>query len=840
MKPHFLQLSIRLAASVLVLFTTVKVQAYYPYWERTGYLAVQPTRMVVGDFDGDGRPDIAGVFSDYFLRLSRTTAEGTIGPFIEVFATSSLVGLVVSDVDGDNKPDLIGIESATNRVFVLRSNGDGTFASAKFTALDFVPAELVAAHFNADGRVDLAIRSADSSLVVILLGDGTGGFAESSRFSIAASSYRIAVGDVDGDGKTDLLVAQQSPEVRRVHFGTGDGALGAVVEISAAARSTQIVLSDLDADGDLDVISTEATTGTVTVVLNTGSRTFAYPHLYSIPSGWASHDLAIFDATGDGKRDVIVPLTSGVDGAIATFRGHGTGLFADPALYKVVHPLKLQVGDFNLDGRPDMAVRESGGISIARNRSGDSRVGARLVTPVISVGQSATIEASAGRAVFGDIQAPPVTGELVLSHGGLPIATMPIEGETSSLTIEGLSQGEHEFIVTYEGDLNHRPSVSTPLIQRVLITTTTTTLTRENGEGSIVFGQSLFLQGSVTSPLPDPITGTLRLHGTGEFAETRQAPQSAWMMPLPAGTYDLTVGYSGDASHPPSLSTVFSQVVLRAESSVTCSPGAVRYGQTGLCSASVNPRYSAAYPSGAVKVYSGSTLVASGILSSGADSDISLPVMPAGTHHLRLVYEGDDNYNRSESTFAFKVIPPDVFHLEVSASGNSIVARGYPLVTTNRRFDIWMKVNTGGWSRIAQGWASPYATWQASPDSVFAFRMEEFDVEGNHLSTSNVDFAMLGSFSDDPVMSGSTIKAAHIAEILTKLNVMSAAIGLAPIALPDAGKGQPVRASHVAALGNALNDLRIYFGAPTLVLDGAVSGGVIRSRHIQDLRDAVH
>jgi hypothetical protein len=164
-----------------------------------------PQSLSVGDFNDDGKPDLA--VGDNLGGVSQTVTvllgngDGTFQTG-EPFATPTgfSVTFVVGDFNGDGTPDLAGA-SGNNRMALLLGNGDGTFQSGITTEVSSGAGAFAAADFNCDGKLDLAISGTGG--VTVLLGNGEGAF-HAVRGSDGTGI--LAVADFNGDGKPDLAI----------------------------------------------------------------------------------------------------------------------------------------------------------------------------------------------------------------------------------------------------------------------------------------------------------------------------------------------------------------------------------------------------------------------------------------------------------------------------------------------------------------------------------------------------------------------------------------------------------------------------------------------------------
>ena len=179
---------------------------------RDSRVGLRPTAMAVGDFNLDGRPDVAlaGPIPDAvdgFLTVLPGLGDGSFGDAIQTRFTGYPSALVSGDWDQDGRPDLAltSISSPAN-VQTFRGRGDGTFESGHTVASagpNSFLFTMVTGDMDGDGTADLVVSDIQSIRLILLRGDGHGGFGGPSYFQnrYAAS---LAIGDVNGDGRPDL------------------------------------------------------------------------------------------------------------------------------------------------------------------------------------------------------------------------------------------------------------------------------------------------------------------------------------------------------------------------------------------------------------------------------------------------------------------------------------------------------------------------------------------------------------------------------------------------------------------------------------------------------------
>ncbi len=134
-----------------------------------------PACAVVGDFNGDGVPDLAVSGTEgTAITVLLGKGGGIFGPPVSYIVGTSGDGLAVGDLNGDGKLDLV--VSDGNRIGVLLGNGDGTFLPPIFSNVPGPLNAVAIADFNGDGKADVAVANSDSS-VEVLLGGATSGLS---------------------------------------------------------------------------------------------------------------------------------------------------------------------------------------------------------------------------------------------------------------------------------------------------------------------------------------------------------------------------------------------------------------------------------------------------------------------------------------------------------------------------------------------------------------------------------------------------------------------------------------------------------------------------------------
>jgi len=213
-----------------------------------------------------------------------------------VYPAPGLTSLVIADFNGDGKPDIAAVAWSSDFLVVFLNQGQRRFRQQRFPLLPG-PRDLVAADFDKDGKLDLAITIYSSNLVEVLRGNGKGGFTPWQRFhSQGLIPYHLKAGDLDKDGRIDLVVGNRGPSDNVSYFrNTPQGfryAGNATTLTQAKGETTadeirDVLLTDIDQDGKLDLLAAGHVSHKVILWRGTGltdfSKAFAAPVELTFP-----------------------------------------------------------------------------------------------------------------------------------------------------------------------------------------------------------------------------------------------------------------------------------------------------------------------------------------------------------------------------------------------------------------------------------------------------------------------------------------------------------------------------------------------------------------------------
>lgn len=317
--------------------------------------------LAIADFNRDGNLDIA-------LSAYNTTGFGAVlfgnGDGTFRFGTNLGVngGVATADFNGDGIPDILFVTNNSSdtvgSLVVLLGNGDGTFQSPIITDAGAVLAQagFAVGDVNGDGKPDVVAVDQAGTGLFVYLGNGDGTFKPLSP-DLAIQGSGVFLGDFTGNKRLDVVVNANPNENPgfEVALGNGDGTFQSPISTSGG---TALAVGDFNNDGNLDILAQDG------ILLGNGNGTFQPPIQNSLFAGLSPTAGAVADLNGDGKLDVVVMG----GGFIGVFLGNGDGtataVLPDYLLPVLDYSSVIAVADFNNDRKPDIVADANGVLSV--------------------------------------------------------------------------------------------------------------------------------------------------------------------------------------------------------------------------------------------------------------------------------------------------------------------------------------------------------------------------------------------------------------------------------------------------------------------------------------------
>ena len=304
-----------------------------------------------------------------------SNGDGTFRPPVDYPAGDNPHSIALGDFNGDGFPDIVVANEGFfvhdqfqpgTTVTVLMNNGDGTFGTPQTFDTGIIPEGVAVGDFTGDGRI--SIVTADNGFdpipgdIGFLRGNGNGTFQQPVFLNVApggATARSVAVADLTGSGHLDIVSAVEGTDNGvSVILGNGNGTFRNGVTYPHAAvtdsLSLHVALGDFNGDGHPDIVITSflGTDPGIDVLVNNGDGTFQPPT--EILGGSATGVMTVGDFTGDGSSDLA--FVSGLGGVAIFLRQPGGLLKAPTTLNTGAGTSSLQTADLNQDGTADLIV----------------------------------------------------------------------------------------------------------------------------------------------------------------------------------------------------------------------------------------------------------------------------------------------------------------------------------------------------------------------------------------------------------------------------------------------------------------------------------------------------
>ena len=436
--------------------------------------------VIVADFDGDGRPDVAAAsvttpsVGDSKISWYRNLGDSTFSPAILISnAALNPSSIVAADIDADGRIDLVSASSKDNMIAWYRNVGGAPGALFGYNAASPAANQRVisrsakyafsvtVADVNGDGLWDVVSASFFDSKIAYYLNRGGGAFGYSPTTPTAnqhvistagEAPSCVAAGDLDGDGIADLAVTSVNDDTLAWFKGgydeSGDPTFTRYVLSTDLPRAFTVTIADMNKDRRPDLLVASPFGGKISYFKNVTAQGslaesfFAPEQIVSSEARGVASAVAA-DLNRDGNLDLVSPLL--LDDRIIWFPSNGVDengdiTFGAEALVSsgTQGPIAVAAADFDGDGVLDVTSASQL----------DSKVAVFLNAGEFDgdVTQEPTLIAPA----TGTVTTTPVTVSYTLPEDALPgsVVVSFTSGATSRelvLASEGESAGTHTF-----------------------------------------------------------------------------------------------------------------------------------------------------------------------------------------------------------------------------------------------------------------------------------------------------------------------------------------------------------------------------------------------------------
>jgi hypothetical protein len=318
--------------------------------------ATQPDAVAVGDFNGDGLPDIA--VADFGTSQLSIFLAQSAGGYAKPLVYSTISGtgpnqtgqnpisIAVGDFFGTGRLSIAVASQRNNNVTIFQNTGNSgqsMFSLSGTAATGQTPTQILAGKFTTDGKVSLIVSHNGQGRrsnpgITFLRGNGDGTFQAGVEVGSGTNAIAIGIGDFNNDGNLDFVALNNNNNPSVVLFtGNGAGSFSSAGSFAVNLPSpVGLAVADFNVDGlpDVAVISNStSSTNNIAVLLNSAGSGFGQPVFTSIAAGLQLQSIQTAHVYDSPYPDLIlttVPLAiSGASNAgpiVITINGTNTGL----------------------------------------------------------------------------------------------------------------------------------------------------------------------------------------------------------------------------------------------------------------------------------------------------------------------------------------------------------------------------------------------------------------------------------------------------------------------------------------------------------------------------------
>ncbi|HYF50534.1 MAG TPA: Calx-beta domain-containing protein [Planctomycetota bacterium] len=268
--------------------------------------------------------------------------------------------LTIGDFNNDSFPDIIAANSTGGTVTVLFGDGTGLFGGAQTFAAGGTPIDVITADLNRDGKLDIITANfITPGTITILYGNGSGGVSQTRTYAAGTKPLGVISHDYNRDGRPDL--AFTTPTDVNVWLGDGAGNFTPAPGTPFATRGSYpefLCSADLNNDGLLDMAVTNFHSGNASIFFGDGAGRFSEIAGSPYAIGPGTTQIRPGDFNADGRIDIAV--NSQNSNSLGVLMNLGGGNFSTAGTGSPIivgnKPVTMAVGDYDGDGKLDIVT----------------------------------------------------------------------------------------------------------------------------------------------------------------------------------------------------------------------------------------------------------------------------------------------------------------------------------------------------------------------------------------------------------------------------------------------------------------------------------------------------
>jgi hypothetical protein len=462
-----------------------------------------PGLLLIGDFNGDGKPDVVMTSGDS-VYLLLNAGNGTLkAPSVVSTEVNSVTGIAAADLRNNGKLDLVLTQAAlfqataAGSVGVLLGNGDGSFQTETDITVGYLPVAIATGDMNKDGKVDLVVASGSDQVqsttsLYVLPGNGDGTFGTATSSMLNSTYVRgLAVADLNGDGNLDVLIpACCGATMTSIALGSGNGNFSSIGNLPLAGSSMAAGAVDLNGDGTPDLLINSNAAGSDLVVLlseagtatTTPTTTTLSASATSVAAGTSVTFTATVAASASGSSAPTGTVTF-FDGTTELGTGAlnvGSATYTTTSLAAGTHSITASYG-----GDTSNTASTSSAVALTVTAATLVATTTTLTASASTVATGTTITFTAAVKETSGTVVP--TGTVTFYDGTTSLGTGTLSSGTGTYSTSSLAVGTHSITASYGGDTSNAASTSSAVT--VTVTATAASFTIALNPSALTVGQ---------------------------------------------------------------------------------------------------------------------------------------------------------------------------------------------------------------------------------------------------------------------------------------------------------------------------------------------------------------
>ena len=440
--------------------------------------------------------------------------DGSGGSFSanQPIAIAGATALAVGDFNGDGQPDL-AVLTSLGYVAILLNNGAG-FASPLHAPLTMAGSTIAVGDFNGDGLDDLAVNQVSGS-VSILFGKGDGTFQPVQNVSTAftANPVALAAGDFNNDGWSDLATIGSTAQ----SFGVLTSQLSVTASLTTSDNNTGARTVQAAYPGDSHFTASSATT---TVTLPTINTTLSFAASTNPATGVTSANVALspYQTQSESTNGEQISFYEGMHQLGSAPLQNGAASFSYGQLpVGGVSLIARYLGDSSFNASSASVSYTATTLTLTASPSGSATAGQPVTLTATVAGTSLAGASAAGAVTFftgsqtlgtASLQQGPANTATLVLPSGLPVGSSALQ--LTAVYAGSATYGASQGTLSYTVLPGQAPvcTLRTPVVSAPAANAPVGTLATVSVAGSCTHPQGLPVTETILSTAGQPPNGT--------------------------------------------------------------------------------------------------------------------------------------------------------------------------------------------------------------------------------------------------------------------------------------------------------------------------------------------